>query len=79
MRIRFDKMDEFIRAPGGEFRHLVLFDHGLFDKICDKIKYLIIGKSGIIDSINHNCMLLSYTYHSESTLYSYLNVKELLA
>ena len=52
-------MDEFIRAPGGEFRHLVLFDHGLFDKICDKIKYLIIGKSGIIDSINHNCMLLS--------------------
>ena len=25
----------FIRVCGGEFRHLVLFDYGLFDKICD--------------------------------------------
>ena len=29
-------------------------DYGLFDKICDKIKYLISEKSGITDSINHN-------------------------
>ena len=47
-------MDGFIRVRGGEFRHLVLFDYGLFDKICDKIKYLISEKSGIIDSINQN-------------------------
>ena len=34
---------------------LELFNHGLFDKICDKIKYLISEKkSGITDSINHN-------------------------
>ena len=33
---------------------LVLFDHGLFDKICDKTKYLISEKSGITDNINHN-------------------------
>ena len=33
---------------------LVLFEYGLFDKTCDKIKYLISEKSGIIDSINHN-------------------------
>ena len=26
----------------------------MFDKICDKIKYLISKKSGITDSINHN-------------------------
>ena len=37
--IRFDKMDVFIRVSGVESRHLVLFDYGLFDKICDKIKY----------------------------------------
>ena len=54
LRIRFDKIDRFIRVRGGEFRHLVLFDHGLFDKNCDKIEYLRKGKSGITDSINHN-------------------------
>ena len=26
----------------------------MFDKICDKIKYVISKKSGITDSINHN-------------------------
>ena len=36
LRIRFDKIDRFIRVRGGEFRYLVLFDHGLFDKICGK-------------------------------------------
>ena len=41
LRIRFDKIDGFIRVHGGKSRYLVLFDHGLFDKICDKIKYLI--------------------------------------
>ena len=41
LRIRFDKIDEFIMTRGGEFRYLVLFDHRLFDKTCDKIKYLI--------------------------------------
>ena len=54
LRIRFDKIDGFIRVRGGEFRYLVLFDHGLFDKIFDKIKYLICEKSGITESINHN-------------------------
>ena len=49
MRIRFDKIDGFIRVRGDEFRHLVLFDYGLFDKICEKIKYLIVS-----GSINHN-------------------------
>ena len=54
LRNRFDKIDEFISVWGGEFRHLVLFDYGLFDKICDKIKYLISQKSGNADSSNHN-------------------------
>ena len=51
---RFDKLDGFIRVCGDKFRHLVLFDYEMFDKICDKIKYLISEKSGITDSINHN-------------------------
>ena len=52
--IRFNKIDGFIRVRGGVFICLILFDHGLFDKICDKIKYPISEKSGITDSINHN-------------------------
>ena len=36
LRIRFHKIDAFIRVHDGEFRHLVLFDYGL-----RKIKYLI--------------------------------------
>ena len=54
MRLRFDKIDGIIRVRGGEFSHLVLFDYGLFDKICDKIKYLISEKSAITDCINHS-------------------------
>ena len=54
MRIRFDKINWFIRVWDGEFRYLVLLEYGLFDKVCDKIKYLISEISGITDSINHN-------------------------
>ena len=54
LRIRFDKIDGFIMVGGGEFKHLVSFDNGLFDKICGKTKYLISEKSSIADSINHN-------------------------
>ena len=43
-RIRFDKIDGFIRVLDGQIKHLVLFDYGLFHKICDKIKYLISEK-----------------------------------
>ena len=42
--ISFDKIDGFIRVRGGEFRYLVLFDHGLFDIICDEIKCLVSEK-----------------------------------
>ena len=54
MRIRFNKIDGFVRVRGGKFRHLVLFDYGLFDKICDKIQYLMSEKSGVTDRINHS-------------------------
>ena len=54
MRIRLDKIDGFIKVHGGEFRYLVLFDYGLFNKICDKIKYLISEKKSIRDSTDQN-------------------------
>ena len=41
MRIRFDKIDGFIMVLDGKIKHLVLFDYGLFGKICNEIKYLI--------------------------------------
>ena len=51
--IRFDKIDRFIMVLDGKIKHLVLFYYGLFDKICDKIKYLISKKSSITNIINH--------------------------
>ena len=44
LRIRFDKIDVFIIALDSKIKHLILFDYGLFNKICDKIKYLISKK-----------------------------------
>ena len=53
LHIRYDGIDGLIKIHNG-IRYLVLFDCGWFDKICDRIKYLISGKNGITDSINHN-------------------------
>ena len=53
MYIRFDKIDGFIRVLDGKIKFIVLFDYGLLDKICSKIKYLTGKKSGITNSINY--------------------------
>ena len=66
-------------ALDGKIKHLVLFDYGLFDKICDKIKYLISKKRGItncIDSYNslhfkklltfHNVIILILSVHNKN-------------
>ena len=52
--IRFDKIDGFILYLDGKIEHLTSLDHGLFKKICNKIKYPISKKGGITNSINHN-------------------------
>ena len=44
LHIRFNNIVRFIKVLDGKIRHLVLFDYGLFDKICDKIKYPISKK-----------------------------------
>ena len=73
MRIIFDKID-------GQIKHLVLFDYGLFGKICDKIKYLISKKVVLENSINHN---FSKNYGSYNSLikvdsYNSLPIKKML-
>ena len=37
-----------------KIKHVVLFDWGLFNKIYNKIKYLMSKKRGIVNNINHN-------------------------
>ena len=39
--IRFDKINRFIICLDSKIRHLILFCYGLFNKIWDRIKYLI--------------------------------------
>ena len=53
LRIRFDEIDGFIKIYYG-IRYLVLFSSSWYDKISDRIKYLISKKSGATDSIYHN-------------------------
>ena len=50
--IRYNKIDGYIKFHN-KVRYLVLFDEW-YNKICDRIKYLISESSGITDSINHN-------------------------
>ena len=53
MRIGYDEIHGFIKNQDRS-RYLIIFGYGWFEKICDKIKYLVSEKSGIADSINHN-------------------------
>ena len=81
MRIRFDKIDGFINVRGSEFKHLVLFVNGLFDKICDKIKYLISEKRSIADSINPDfgeIRIDSYNYLPIEKMLTFHNVEILI-
>ena len=44
LRIRFNEIGRFIVFLDGKTKHLILFDYWLFNKICNKIKYLISKK-----------------------------------
>ena len=81
LRIRFNKIDGFIRVCGGEFRYLVLFNNRLFDKICDSIKYLICKGSGITGSISYNfgkIRIDSYNYLPIEKILTFVNVIKLI-
>ena len=70
MRIRFDKIDGFNIILDVKIKHSIIFHYGLFNKICDKIKYLISKKSGITN-INHN-------FEKIRNSYNYLLIKKIL-
>ena len=53
LRIRFDKIDGFIKIYDGS-RYLVLFGPERYDEIYDWIKYIISEKSGITYIVSHN-------------------------
>ena len=53
-RIRFDKVDGFIKIYDGT-RYLVLFGPERYDSIYNRIRYLISRKSGIRYGILNNC------------------------
>ena len=69
---RFDKIDGFIMVLDGKIKDLELFDFGLSDKICDKVKYLIRKKSGIKNFINYNFVKIKIDS------YNYLPIKKIL-
>ena len=52
LRVRFDKMDAFIRIYDGT-RYLVLFGPGKYDAISNRIRCLISLKSGITNIFSH--------------------------
>ena len=52
LRIRFDKIDGFIRIYDGA-RYLTLFGSEKYDALCNRIRYLISLKSGIIYIFSH--------------------------
>ena len=53
LRIRFDKIDGFIRVYDGT-RYLVLLGNEKYDSINKRIRYLVSVKSGITYIISHN-------------------------
>ena len=53
MRIRFDKIDGFIRV-NDETKYLVLFGSEKYDSIYNRIRFLISVKRGITYIISHN-------------------------
>ena len=52
LRIRFDKIDEFVRVYGGT-RYLVLYEGEKYDFIYNRIIYLLGVKRGVAFPISH--------------------------
>ena len=53
LRIRFNKIDGFIRVYDGA-RYLVLFGAEKYDFICKRVRHLVAVKCGITNVISHN-------------------------
>ena len=87
MRIRFDKIERFIRIYDGT-RYLILFGAEKYDFIYNKIRYLIEVKSGITyvisniytktktDSYNSLSLEKKFTLHNVIVLVLFNKVKK---
>ena len=71
LRIRFDKIDGFIKVCDGS-KYLVLLDAAKYDAVYNRIRYLISLKSRIRDALSH--------YYSifKVDSYDYLPIKKTL-
>ena len=54
-----------------ELDEIVLFDDEWFDKICDRIIYLISEKNGVADTINHNFARIRIGSHDSLPIEKY--------
>ena len=71
------KQMDLLYPLDGKIKHLILFGYGQFNKICDKLKYLISKKSGITNSTNHNfgkIVIDSYNSLPIKTILTFHNV-----
>ena len=64
LRIRFDKVHQFIRVYDGS-RYLELFFPEKYDAIYNKIRYLICLTSGISYVISHNSARIKIDFASK--------------
>ena len=71
LRIRFNKINEFMKIYDG-IRYLRLFDPWWYDASWIRMRYLIIKKSGITDSVNHDFARIRINS------YNYLPIDEIL-
>ena len=67
LRIRFDKLDWFIRVYVGTW-YLVLFGTEKYGYIYNRIRYLISIKSGITNIISHNYSKIKVDSHDSLPL-----------
>ena len=63
LRIRLDKINRFIKIYNG-IRYLEILSCSLYSEIYNRIRYLISGKGGITDSINHNFAKIRIDSHN---------------
>ena len=75
LRIRFDKIDGFIRIYDGT-RYLTLFGSEKYDAICDRIRYLISLKSGTTNIFSHYFAKIKVDSHDSLPIEKNIDFKQ---
>ena len=77
LRIRFDKIDGFIRVYDGT-RYLVLLRSEKHDPVYNRIRYLISVKSGITYIISHNYANIRVDSHNSLPLEKAITLRNII-